>query len=543
MPYGTKDGECWHATAQCFALANRNVISVVQGKRSPCKFCTEEGRALRARRKGSGSANVTGGGMAADGTYDESAYKWDDPYTELIEAKRRESLRKGSELSLSGQASIAHSEGCPQPEMFAPSVIAERAEDIQTRHMSTMLGAILAQGEGQIPQADLLAVGVSQLASARMRMVPPKVLSGLKAEKQYRGLGELATLRPEVQPYLMGATREILRRQFEARATDANAKALQAGQIQEALMADNLSLAFGLRELWTPESGTGLPPEVRSRFGDDAPPEKANFVYYDKDSDIVIALFGAPELGDIRLWHGDRMLQIEVKEPEARLGEYDLILDEDDHAVGIAHKEGREELEETISPVVERFNETYESVQDARQALGGNFKMLVDENRAIAGAYLASGNINLIMSNNGKGEPLLIPTAAVLASDAIECSGGEVRTKGRNGKVPERQRVLTVVGRTEGLAVDDDGLVHVLDDNALTDVHKRQGNGEVSRQELQGNDRFYVPVDAISVDENGQRTFPLKAIKELKPSIAAKINFKKVSPADIAAACTQLLEA
>lgn len=353
-------------------------------------------------------------------------------------------------------------------------------------------------------------------------------------------LHELSTLMPEAAPIIaLPSVRAVLSAHY------ATGKAIQPGRLYECAVASLLAQGLGCDDGW---EATDFPDDAPAKLigivGTDIL-KGALFAFYDEEGEEAVVQYGGPLYGDIRFFSRQGMVKVEVKEPKAKLGEYDIALTDDGRLAGIVDSENKRDMAKAAQPCIDRFNEENATLLSH---LGSNHPLVSGEVRTMATAYMEMNGNDLLISTNAKGRlvPILPEMIEWRADDGmgyvISTKGSEIRPKGRNHRsVSVSQQDLRAARRILGAPVDGTAdIVVVKVDEATFKLTKPRGTGKdfYNRMYLADNSTMFVFCDKVSlVDAAGTSateddplrygatvSFDIRDMRRLRPSISAHID-------------------
>ena len=212
--------------------------------------------------------------------------------------------------------------------------------------------------------------------------------------------------------------------------------------------------------------------------------------------------------------HDNNVFTIEFKEPGAKTSEPDLPgYGEDGNLAVTPEYIGRNPQFETM------LREQLEKGLNFWKVMGSNVNDFTLEaiQVAVADNYAAKKYADVICVEDRNGYLTMLPANQV---GLWSITQGEIRPAGRNSYAVWTPKALEGFIAQMGGSIDQ-GMV-TLPHHAVTTASQRGGDDEISRYKL--NSLFFVRVESAKV-VGGNLYFKLEDVKQLKPTIAAKMFF------------------
>jgi len=217
----------------------------------------------------------------------------------------------------------------------------------------------------------------------------------------------------------------------------------------------------------------------------------------------------------------EEIVRIELKEPYARTSEPDLPKYGENGLLVTSEKFTRKYPQFT-----RMLNEHLSSGFNVFEHLGNNVGTFKEENieSAVRENYTGDKYADVICTEDSSGYLVMLPANHVSSWARLE---GEIRPTGRNHyKVwtpMKLQNTLDGIG-----AIEDDGLTEV--DVSKLKTSKARGSSNISRYKI--NSLFFVRAADIVINGDKAR-FKKNLVRQLRPSITAKMDFKGLEVSDV----------
>ena len=220
---------------------------------------------------------------------------------------------------------------------------------------------------------------------------------------------------------------------------------------------------------------------------------------------------------------------IEMKEPYARTSEPDLPKYAEDGFIVSSdsfeknYPQFKSMLEEQLIKELNVFEHIGHNISEFSPS---SIEKAVTEN------YSGKKFADVICTEDEEGMLVMLPSNHVAMWSQLE---GEIRPSGRNSyEVWTPLRLIETLSRLD--AVIENELVRIPVGNLKTS--KARGSSALSRYKI--NPFFFVRLSHVEISDD-VATFPLNAVKQLNPSITAKMNFKGLSVEKVQAFYSDLI--
>lgn len=220
---------------------------------------------------------------------------------------------------------------------------------------------------------------------------------------------------------------------------------------------------------------------------------------------------------------------IEMKEPYARTSEPDLPKYAEDGFIVSSkpfetnYPQFKSMLEEQLTKKLNVFEHVGNNISEFSSS---SIEKAVTEN------YTGEKFADVICTEDEKGMLVMLPANHAALWSKLE---GEIRPSGRNSyKVWTPLRLIQTLSRLD--AVIENELVRIPVGNLKTS--KARGSRTLSRYKI--NPFFFVRLSHVEISDD-VATFPLNAVKQLNPSITAKMNFKGLNVEKVQAFYSDLI--
>jgi hypothetical protein len=220
---------------------------------------------------------------------------------------------------------------------------------------------------------------------------------------------------------------------------------------------------------------------------------------------------------------------IEMKEPYARTSEPDLPKYAEDGFI-VSSKPFEKNYPQFKSMLEEQLTKKL----NVFEHIGNNISEFSSSSieKAVTENYSGEKFADVICTEDEKGMLVMLPANHVAMWSKLE---GEIRPSGRNSyKVWTPLRLIETLSGLD--AVVENELVRIPVGNLKTS--KARGSSALSRYKI--NPFFFVRLSHVEISDN-VATFPLNAVKQLNPSITAKMNFKGLSVEKVQAFYSDLM--
>ncbi len=212
---------------------------------------------------------------------------------------------------------------------------------------------------------------------------------------------------------------------------------------------------------------------------------------------------------------------IEMKEPYARTSEPDLPkYGEDGYLVSSSS------FEDSYPQFKAMLEEQLEKSLNVFEHIGNNIAEFSPSSieKAVTENYMGEKLAHVICTEDEDGSLVMLPSNHVAFWAKLE---GEIRPSGRNSYSVWTPIKLIEVLKSMDATINGD-LVKIPVSKLKTS--NARGSKKVSRYKI--NPLFFVRESLVSVDRE-LATFPIKAVKQLNPSITAKMNFKGLKVSEV----------
>ena len=294
-------------------------------------------------------------------------------------------------------------------------------------------------------------------------------------------------------------------------------KALQPGIIAECNFSESLAKVLNLNKVIDLDNAkyNDVPKEF-SEFvqGSSQTFSGARYLFYNnKNKSIFIFQYGNPALGDAEIIYNGIKVRLEYKERSAKLGEYDLLYDNNGYLIA------SDKIKKDFRPMlmlIDSFNHNTNVFDE----IGHNFNSF-DKNTCIMAAktYMHYKEIDIIISSvDDEIVALTDDCFSYLLQNgeyAISLKGSEIRTAGRNSKsVWTIDHFNSVLKELNAVNIEND-LYYIDEHNVVFSTAK--GKEDLSRMKIKNV--YYVRIDDIQKKDKGY-VFCFSSVKQLVPTIS-----------------------
>lgn len=254
----------------------------------------------------------------------------------------------------------------------------------------------------------------------------------------------------------------------------------------------------------------------------------ARYLYYNpKQPDIFIFQYGNPANGDAEIIIKGNKVRIELKERNAKAGEYDITGLYDENGTLLISNDFAQKTPEYI-PFIEKFNKETNIIEQ----IGHNYSDFDEETKILSILeYFTRHDIDAIVSST-KNNELIILTPECIKVDLpdgrkiITTENSEIRTSGRN-----HRKIFTiglfkeVLLKMDAIQLNDEQYEVSLKNNLVEIVN---GRGTSIPSRIKFNKIFFVDIDNAIIKDD-KVIFNINDVKQLTPSISMhiKINANK----------------
>lgn len=320
--------------------------------------------------------------------------------------------------------------------------------------------------------------------------------------------------------------------EYEIKKQVALKKALQPGIIAECNFSETLAKIFKLNKVIDLDNAKyNEVPKEFSEFvqGSSQTFSGARYLFYNnKDKNIFIFQYGNPALGDAELIYFDTKIRLEYKEKDAKLGEYDIIYNNEGKL--ISSEKIKKELK-VLELLIDSFNQNTNIFDE----IGHNYSAF-DTNTCIIAAktYLNVNGIDFVISSV-KDELVAITDDCFCyqlenGDYVVSLEGSEIRPAGRNSKsVWTMSHFYNTLKELNAINIEADKYYI---DKKNVDFATARGKEEVSRMKIKNV--YFVRYEDIEYKDNGYM-FSIDDVRQLVPTIsmhmhisATKDELKKV---------------
>lgn len=247
------------------------------------------------------------------------------------------------------------------------------------------------------------------------------------------------------------------------------------------------------------------------------------YIYYNENKSKMLIQAGGCNGIDSALIIDSNIYTIEFKEPFAKASEIDL-----------PKYNERGTFSEQDLKIFKEKNKQYEKMIDEKkdlniiENLGHNIKNFSEQSVKIAVAnnysdYASKKYADVICSNDNNNNLIMYPADQISQWADID---GEIRTAGRNDYKVWTPKLLDNVLNDKKAVIKDDNIIELNISNLKAST-PRGGKNEISRYKI--NEIFFVKVKELLEIEDNFIRFRKIDIKQLVPTITAKIKLKKTS--------------
>lgn len=287
-----------------------------------------------------------------------------------------------------------------------------------------------------------------------------------------------------------------------------NQKNLQSGVLFECNCATAIAKKLGLN-IMTEGNSFSIPRRIKEHLKNNC-----KYIFYSETSKTVVYQYGCPNhKGDLEILYKNILFKIEIKDETAKLGEYDLNIDENYNI------SASDSLQHQIPSLAKKVNEMNINAYNNK---GKNIK--IDNNKefcsSVAVDYFKKNQIDILVIREFKSNKIHFFTLNdIEKQDLFDFKGSEIRTTGRNGYKPNSRQLSNLIEE------DEEGLVKINKTN--TKEKKARGGNEISRISF-GNFFFVKKKDIIFEDKEYYKVRKDK-IKQSRPTVSIHIKYCPLS--------------
>jgi hypothetical protein len=244
----------------------------------------------------------------------------------------------------------------------------------------------------------------------------------------------------------------------------------------------------------------------------------ARYSYTNKESSKILIQAGGNNEVDCALYskHEQEIYMIELKEPYARTSEPDLPkYNEDGYLIT------NEDFDDKYPQFYSMLQEQIEKKLNLFSHMGNNVKEFSKESieKAVTENYSGKKHADLICTEDQNGYLVMLPADDVAKWAKLE---GEIRPSGRNHYPVWTP--IKLISSLQSLGARIENEIVIIPSEKLKSAKARGGNN-VSRFKISA--LFFVRFKNIFIDGKNA-SFNIKDVRQLNPSITAKMNFKKL---------------
>ena len=249
------------------------------------------------------------------------------------------------------------------------------------------------------------------------------------------------------------------------------------------------------------------------------------YSYSSSDADIVLYQAGGANAVDCALHskNVENLIWIEMKEPYARTSEPDLPKYTEDGLIVSS-----ELFEKTYPQFKSMLEEQISKKLNVFEQIGHNISEFSENSieNAVTDNYSGKKFADVICTEDENGMLVMLPSNHVAMWSKLE---GEIRPSGRNSyKVWTPLRLMEFLVNLD--AVIENEIVRM----PLANLKKANARGGQNLSRYKINSFFFVRHNNVEVSGR-MAIFPLNEIKQLNPSITAKMNFKGLNVSNVQA--------
>ncbi len=315
-------------------------------------------------------------------------------------------------------------------------------------------------------------------------------------------------------------------------------EALQPGILSECNLIETLAKIFKLNKCLdfdkTPLNS--VPIECRNYLNSGYQTfSAARYLYYNpKNPDIFLFQYGNPANGDAEIIIKDNKIRLELKERNAKAGEYDIKGLYDENGKLLISDKFKKETPEYI-PLINKFNNETNVIEQ----IGHNYSKFDEETKVLSILeYFNRHGIDLLVSSTCDNKLVVLTPDCVNISlpngkKIITTENSEIRTSGRNhtkiftpvlfSKVLDKMGAKNVGGSEYQVSLE----------NEFVEIVNARGTNVPSR--IKFNKLFFVNVKSAKFLDNNMIEFDINNVRQLKPTISMhiKINASKLELKDV----------
>jgi hypothetical protein len=303
---------------------------------------------------------------------------------------------------------------------------------------------------------------------------------------------------------------------WEMKKAQGGSNLIQSAIFSECVYAQTLANLLGLDKFFVGEES--LPDSVKPLLRENN--LSPRYIYKSDDENLILVQAGGSGGIDSALISvkESSIYNIEFKEPLSKISEVDLPrYGEDGYLVS-----SREFINKNPQ-FKAMLQEKIESSLNFWEVLGSNVNNFSDESvqKAVSENYDSEKHADAICVEDNEGNLTLIPANQATLWANIK---GEIRPAGRNAYEVWTPNYLEKSIIELGGETDENGIV-TIPESALVTASPRGGNGDISRYKI--NPVFFVRIHDI-VKASGNIIFDLKKVEQLRPTISAHMDYKKL---------------
>lgn len=302
-------------------------------------------------------------------------------------------------------------------------------------------------------------------------------------------------------------------------------KNIQPAVFSECVYAQDLAKKLDLSTFKNHFENSKLRIEMKNQNSEKLNELNVRYSYSSSDGNKVLYQAGGANAVDcvLHLKNEDDLMWIEMKEPYARTSEPDLPKYAEDGYIISSSK-----FEKTYPQFRSMLEEQIEKKLNVFEQVGHNISefSLSSIETAVTENYSGKKYADVICTEDENGILVMLPSNHVAMWSKLE---GEIRPSGRNSyKVWTPLRLMGLLEKLDAIIEND--IVSM----PLANLKKANARGGKSLSRYKISPFFFVRHNKVEV--SGQMAiFPLIEIKQLNPSITAKMNFKGLNVSNVQA--------
>ncbi|ACF07446.1 Uncharacterised protein [Metamycoplasma arthritidis] len=311
------------------------------------------------------------------------------------------------------------------------------------------------------------------------------------------------------------AAKAEFKKQFNER------KALRSAMLNECFVMETIARLLNFNNFVDMEEGGEVPQQLLSSLikNKEGKLESQNpkYIYHEDKGNLALLQYGDPHSIDGIFVKDGFRIRLEIKDTNAKMGEYDLDYKEDGKL--IASKKIKQQFSGLIE-YIDGFNKKH----NVFEHVGSNYKLPLNEKKAEEIILSTSENKELDLYLLQKSSKMVALPADKLLKN-INTSGSEIRMAGRNN-----YQVFTPLNLKHTLFKEGAEFIGTNVKLPYKSKNKKRGRGKLKTTRYEINSLYFLPIDSVNINE-GYVTFNISKVRQKKATIS--MHAKTVLDADL----------